>query len=146
MDWGFVTDRLAIVFRKEKWLGASERRFVGEVIYGLVRNLRRVDLALDRARSGGKQAPRDLERVIALCVLEGWIEPARARQELPELDWTLVASVDTAIARIRDPIERLAVGCSLPDWLAARLVADWQADAEPLARALGARAPMTVRA
>src|SRR6476661_4237092 len=44
MDWGFVTDRLSVAFRKEKWLGASERRFVGETLYGLVRHLRRVDL------------------------------------------------------------------------------------------------------
>ncbi|MGN6108764.1 MAG: RsmB/NOP family class I SAM-dependent RNA methyltransferase, partial [Kofleriaceae bacterium] len=35
---------------------------------------------------------------------------------------------------------------SLPDWLAARLVADWGDQAEPLARALNQRAPMTVRA
>ena len=42
MDWGFVTDRLSVTFRKEKWLGAHERRFVGEVLYGLVRHLRRL--------------------------------------------------------------------------------------------------------
>jgi 16S rRNA (cytosine967-C5)-methyltransferase len=145
IDWGFVTDRLAIAFRKEKWLGAHERRFVGEILYGLVRNLRRVDLALERARKQ-KQAPRDLERLIALLVLERLIEPARAARELPELDWRAAAGVDDAIARVRAPVERIALGCSLPDWLAARLVADWRDDAEPLARSLNERAPMTVRA
>src|SRR5947199_9534882 len=69
MDWGFVTDRLAQTFRKEKWVGAHERRFVGETLYGMIRNLRRIDLGLERARRT-KQAPRDLERLLALLVLE----------------------------------------------------------------------------
>jgi 16S rRNA (cytosine967-C5)-methyltransferase len=145
MDWGFVTDRLAIAFRKEKWLGAHERRFVGEVLYGLVRHLRRVDLALERGRKT-QQAPRDLERLLALLVLEKLLEPARAARAVPDLDWTAVAGADDAIARLRDRTERLAFACSLPDWLAARMVADWGAEAEALARALNERAPMTVRA
>src|SRR3954469_5009 len=74
MDWGFVTDRLATTFRKETWIGAHERRFVGETLYGLVRHLRRVDAALDRGRRVKKPA-KDLERLLALLVLEGLIEP-----------------------------------------------------------------------
>src|SRR5262245_31892240 len=50
MDWGFVTDRLATAFRKETWLGAHERRFVSETLYGMVRHLRRIDLAIARGR------------------------------------------------------------------------------------------------
>src|SRR5580693_9946229 len=73
MDWGFVTDRLALTFRKETWVGSHERRFVSETLYGLVRNLRRVDLALERGRRT-KQAPRDLERLIALLVLDQSID------------------------------------------------------------------------
>jgi 16S rRNA (cytosine967-C5)-methyltransferase len=148
MDWGFVTDRLAVAFRQEKWLGAHDRRFVGEVIYGLVRNLRRVDLALEKARSirsSVKQAPRDLERLVALFVLEKWIEPARAHKELPQLDWNAAAQVDDAIARVRG-VDHIALAYSLPDWLAQRLAADWGDEAEALARALNERAPMTVRA
>jgi 16S rRNA (cytosine967-C5)-methyltransferase len=145
IDWGFVTDRLAVAFRKEKWLGAHERRFVGETLYGLVRNLRRVDMALELARKT-KQAPRDLERLFALLVLEKLLDPARAARELPELDWSAAAGVDEAIARVRTVPERIALACSLPDWLAARLAADWGDDAEPLAHALNERAPMTVRA
>jgi 16S rRNA (cytosine967-C5)-methyltransferase len=145
MDWGFVTDRLAVTFRKEKWLGASERRFVGEVIYGMVRHLRRIDLAIEKARAT-KQAPRDLERLIGLLVLERLIEPGDAARAAPGLDWSRGRGADDAIARVRDPSERIALACSLPDWLAARLVADWGDQAEALARALNERAPMTVRA
>jgi 16S rRNA (cytosine967-C5)-methyltransferase len=145
MDWGFVTDRLAITFRRESWIGAHDRRFVSETLYGLVRNLRRVDLALERGKRT-KQAPRDLERLIALLVLEGQLDPARAAKLLPDLDWTAVASVDQAIAGERKPAARIALAASLPDWLASRLVADWGDEAEALALALNQRAPMTVRA
>jgi 16S rRNA (cytosine967-C5)-methyltransferase len=145
MDWGFVTDRLSTAFRREKWLGAHERRFVGEVVYGLVRHLRRIDAAIARGRRTSKP-PRDLERLIALLVLERLIEPARAAQAVPELDWRAAAAIDDAIAGERKLAPRIALAASLPDWLAARLVADWGDEAEPLARALNQRAPMTVRA
>ena len=85
MDWGFVTDRLAVTFRKEHWIGAHERRFVSETLYGMIRNLRRIDLALERARKT-KQSPRDLERLIALLVLEGQLEAATAKRVVPDLD------------------------------------------------------------
>lgn len=145
MDWGFVTDRLATTFRKEKWIGSHERRFVGEALYGLVRHLRRVDLAVERGRKQ-KRPPRDLERLLALLVLEGLIEPAAAKAVEPDLDWTAIAGTDAVIATERKPVARLALAASLPDWLAARLVADFGDDAEAVARALNTRAPMTVRA
>jgi 16S rRNA (cytosine967-C5)-methyltransferase len=145
MDWGFVTDRLATTFRKETWIGGHERRFVSETLYGLVRHLRRVDLALARGRKVQKP-PRDLERLLALLVLEGALDPAAARAELPDLDWAAVAGVDAAIASERKLTTRIALACSLPDWLAQRLVGDWGDEAERLARALNERAPMTVRA
>jgi 16S rRNA (cytosine967-C5)-methyltransferase len=145
MDWGFVSDRLSTAFRHEKWLGANDRRFVGEVLYGLVRHLRRIDAAIARGRRTSKP-PRDLERLIALLVLERLIDPARAARAIPELDWRAVAGIDEVIAGERKPAARIALAASLPDWLAARLVADWGDEAEPLARALNQRAPMTVRA
>jgi 16S rRNA (cytosine967-C5)-methyltransferase len=145
MDWGFVTDRLAQTFRKETWIGAHERRFISETLYGLVRHLRRVDLALERGRRV-KKPPRDLERLLALLVLEGLLDPARAAKVESDLDWSAVAGVDAAIAAERRPEKRIALGCSLPDWLAARLVADWGDEAHALASALNERAPMTVRA
>jgi 16S rRNA (cytosine967-C5)-methyltransferase len=145
MDWGFVTDRLAAAFRKETWLGSHERRFVGETLYGLVRHLRRIDAALARGRPTAR-APRDLERLLALLVLEGLIEPARAAAVAGELDWNAVAEIDPVIARERKLVPRIALAASLPDWLAARLAADWGDEAEALALALNRRAPMTVRA
>lgn len=145
MDWGFVTDRLAVTFRKEHWIGAHERRFVSETLYGMIRNVRRIDLGLERARKT-RQAPRDLERLIALLVLEGQLDAAAAKRVVADLDWAAVTGVDAVIAAERKPAKRIALAASLPDWLAARFVADHGDRAEALARALNERAPMTVRA
>jgi len=144
MDWGFVTDRLAQTFRKETWIGSHERRFVGETLYGLVRHLRRIDAALARG-SKTQRAPRDLERLLALLVIERLVPPEHAARVV-QLDWNAVAEIDDAIARERKLAPRIALAASLPDWLAQRLVADWGDEAEALALALNQRAPMTVRA
>ncbi len=150
MDWGFVTDRLAVTFRKEKWIGAHERRFVSETLYGLVRNVRRIDLAIargtERARDHKPGSPRDVERLIVSLLLDGLLDRERVKRALPALDIDAALNVDDEIAAERDVGKRIALAASLPDWLAARLVADWGADAEALAHALNQRAPMTVRA
>ena len=145
LDWGFVSDRLAQVFRKEAWLGAHDRRFVAETLYGLVRNLRRIDAAV---AAGARRAatPRDDQRLAAYLLLEGQITAAEAAHALPGLDWAAVAAVDERLVRERDPVKRLALGGSLPDWLAARLHADWGSRAPEVVRALNQRAPMTIRA
>jgi len=145
MDWGFVTDRLATTFRKETWVAGHERRFVSETLYGMIHHLRRIDLALERARRV-KKPPRDLERLLALLVLEGQLDPARAAKVEPDLDWVAAKGVDDAIAGERKLGTRIALAASLPDWLANKLVADWGDEAESLAHSLNQRAPMTVRA
>src|SRR5690349_15829873 len=106
MDWGFVTDRLSQTFRKETWIGAHERRFISEMLYGLVRHLRRIDAALERGRKA-KKSPRDMERLIALFVLEKLVTPAQAKRAEPDLDWAAVATIDDVIAAERKPVQRI---------------------------------------
>ena len=147
IDWGFVTDRLADAFRRERRIGSGERRFASETLYGMIRHLRRLDEALVAGglRPGGP-AP-DRERLLAYLVLEGGLAPADAARHVPTIDWQKVAGIDAALARIRDPARRIALLRSLPDWLATELVAERGADeADQLAAALATRAPMTVRA
>jgi 16S rRNA (cytosine967-C5)-methyltransferase len=146
MDWGFVTDKLSAAFRARRGLGGRERRFVAETLYGLVRHARRIDEALRLGGLRPASAPPDRERLLAYLVLEDGLAPADAARHAPGVDWSKVAAVDERIAAIADPVRRLALAVSLPDFLAARLVADHGAEAEPLARALNLRAPMTVRA
>jgi len=146
LDWGFVSDRLSTTFRRERNLGSSERRFVAETLYGMVRHLRRIDAAI--AAGGGRAARHatDVQRLLAYLVLESGLEPSRAAAAERAIDWTKVAGIDALIAAERRPAARIGVAASLPDWLAAQLVADWGEEAEPLAHALNERAPMTVRA
>lgn len=145
LDWGFVTDRLSQTFRRETWLGASERRVVAETLYGMVRFVRRVDHSLAAGARRGA-SPRDADRLVAYFLLEGLLTAGQARAAEPAIDWERVIAADRAAASERAIVKRIAVSCSFPDWLAERLVADWGERAEPLARALNQRAPMTVRA
>jgi 16S rRNA (cytosine967-C5)-methyltransferase len=143
IDWGFATDRLATAFRREKSLASAERRDVAETLYGMIRQLRRIDFALEGTQHAGPA--REHARYLAYRVLAGEIAPAAAAAELAG-DWEAVARVDERIARERDPVRRLGLARSLPDWLARRLLADHGDDADALAAALNARAPLTVRA
>lgn len=145
MDWGFVTDRLSTVFRRERWIGAHERRFISETLYGLVRHLRTIDFAIAQG-SRRTASPRDLDRLLALLVLEGTLAPADAARASSGIDWARCKAAPERLSDERDPVARLAIGASLPDWLARRLLADWGDQAPALAAALNQRAPMTVRA
>jgi 16S rRNA (cytosine967-C5)-methyltransferase len=147
IDWGFASERLADGFRRERRLRSEERRFAAETLYGMIRHLRRIDEAL---RAGGLRpgggAP-DRERLLAYLVLEGGLAPQDAARHAPAIDWQRVARIDAELAAERDPARRIARACSLPDWLAAALVAERGAAAAfELATALNQRAPMTVRA
>lgn len=145
MDWGFVTDRLSTVFRRERWIGSHERRFISETLYGLVRHLRTIDFAI--AQSSRRTAsPRDLDRLLALLVLEGTLAPEDAARASADIDWARCKAAPERLMQERDPVIRLALGASLPDWLARRLLADWGEQAPALAAALNQRAPMTIRA
>lgn len=144
MDWGFVTDRLANTFRRERWIGAHERRFLAEVLFGLVRHARRVDTALALGRVRPRDV-RDLDRVFALLLLDGLVSPDSLQRVRAEVAWRQVMEVDAQLERERDPVVRLGLAHSLPDWLSRRLLSDWGDAAWPLAAALNQRAPMTVR-
>ncbi len=147
MDWGFATDRLAKVFRRERSLGSSERRFVAEVLYSMIRHARRIDLALEAGglRSVGR-AP-DSKRLLATLVLEHGLSPQDAAQHDADLDWSVVAGINEKLSTTRNSVARIAMLHSLPDFLAQVLVADLgEEQAEALAVALNHRAPMSIRA
>lgn len=150
IDWGFATDRLAEAFRRERRLSSRERRLVAETLYGLIRQVRRVDFALDSAGERlGPGRSRERARLVAYRLLEGELALAEARAAIAGIDWAAVAAVDERIARERDPVRRLALRRSLPDWLARRLLDELGGDAagaDALAEALNRRAPLTVRA
>ncbi|MCG8424624.1 MAG: RsmB/NOP family class I SAM-dependent RNA methyltransferase [Proteobacteria bacterium] len=145
IDWGFASDRLADAFRKARQLGSSERRIAAEALYGMIRHLRRIDEAL---RAGGLRtvthAP-DRERLLAYLVIEAGLPAEDAARHRPDLDWQAVADIDARLSRDSNPVRKLALRHSLPDWLAEALSADLGRRAEAVAAALNTRAPMTIR-
>lgn len=145
IDWGFVSDRLADAFRREKRLHSNERRFVAETVYGMVRHLRRIDEALRAGGMGVKMHAPDADRLLAYLVLEAGLPLRDAARHRPDLDWSKVADIDAVLARESDPVRRIALAHSFPDWLAQALVADLGSRAEAVAAALNQRAPMTIR-
>ncbi len=144
IDWGFASDRLAAEFRKRK-LGGRERRFVAETLYGMIRHARRIDEALAAGGARAASPSPDYDRLLAYLILEAGLTPDEAARHRPGVDWGRVAGADRALAAIRDPAERIARRHSLPDWLAHRLVREWDTEAEPLAASLAERAPMALR-
>src|SRR5262249_14966717 len=142
IDWGFASDRIAEAFRRERSLGSRERREIAETLYGMIRQVRRIDFALEPLRLASDK--RELGRWVAYRVLEEGLAPEAAARELPA-DWAAVARVDERIAKERDPVRRLGLGRSLPDWLARRFLEQYGEEADGLAAALNRRAPLTIR-
>jgi 16S rRNA (cytosine967-C5)-methyltransferase len=147
LDWGFATDRIAQAFRRDKRLGSRERRRVSETLFGMIRQARRVDFALEgnHGRLPGGDA-RDRARYLTWRLLEGEITVEQAKAAMRNVDWAAVATVDEKIARERDPLRRYALRHSLPDWLAKRFLDEYGEAADALAAALNVRAPLTLRA
>src|SRR5688572_14526798 len=120
IDWGFATDRIAETFRRERSLGSAERRRVAETLYGMIRQARRIDYALEPASIA--RYDRERARYLAYRLLAGEIDVAAATAELPGIPWDAVARVDERAARERPPERRLGIQRSFPDWLARRFM------------------------
>src|SRR5262245_34497083 len=103
--------------REARELVSAQRRLLGDAVYELIRHRRRL------AFLAGSDSPGAL--------LDAW----------------LAGGGEARIAAIADPLERLAVATSYPDWIIEQLGAAWgPAGAAELAAAMNRRAPLTVRA
>lgn len=124
-----------LYFRAHRSLGARDRGFVAETVYGCLRHLR-----LLRHLAGDAAPTPDLIAAYLLTA-EGW--SARRLQEAgyagdgPSLA-ARVRSLDAAALPF-------AVRANLPDWLAIRLADQFQSEAEALAQALNQPAPVDLR-
>ena len=147
IDWGFASDRIAETFRRERRLHSSERREVAETLYGMIRQLRRLDHALAVANMNIPPGPRrELARYVAYRVLaDGW-STEQAKDIISDVDWSVVRHIDDVTRRERDAVRRFGLLHSLPDWLSSRFIAQFGDAADALADSLNQRAPLTVRA
>jgi 16S rRNA (cytosine967-C5)-methyltransferase len=130
-------------------LPPAQRRTVANGFYRLFRLRRRIDLALSIAGRGLPDRDRDRAAYFAALLLDGLITPgdARAHSGLRNglMAWEQVATVDRHIAAEPDPIRRFGLAHSLPDWLAARFLNAFGAEAGPIVDGLNQVPPLTVR-
>jgi 16S rRNA (cytosine967-C5)-methyltransferase len=141
-DQGWLADRaLERALRRERTLYSNERRLIAESVYGVVRWQGQLDVLL-----GGR--PDLATRYAAWLVRFGGVSTGEATRRLAVSPTALagLANAQARIAEVEDPVERLALEESLPRWIAARFVEEVGAEeALTLARAMNARAPLTVR-
>lgn len=125
---------LSRFFRENPTLGAKDRAFIAELVFGVLRNLRSLDTAC------GKPTPR-LLAIAWLVRIQGMnlrqIEPYLRGPELDQVP--AIKAFDLAA-------QPLAVQWDVPDWLAERLLAIYgETDATRLAAALRRPAPLDLR-
>ncbi len=145
LSQGWLADRaLERVLRRERRLWASERRAASEATYGIIRWRGQLEWLV------GTGGPAEMPLLYALWLVRSTgtaPEEAGRRLGVPPKALQALAGAEQRIAAIADPVERLSVEESLPLWIAERFAAEMGLDeARVLARAMNARAPLTVRA
>ncbi|MEY4674644.1 MAG: hypothetical protein RL148_2428 [Planctomycetota bacterium] len=145
-------DLVAAAPSMRDWSPARRAEF-SQAVYGAIAMQRRIEFALATA-SGWSALTADARAAADLLgwrVLAGTLDVAGAATRFArfspvELPWAELAAVGERIDAVVDPVQRLALRHSLPDWAASELVARQGEAAEAVARALGEPAPRTVRA
>ncbi|MEZ4240957.1 MAG: RsmB/NOP family class I SAM-dependent RNA methyltransferase [Myxococcota bacterium] len=119
--------------RAARALHSAERRLVQDALYGLIRRQRLLEALA---------SPDPLDLWLGWLVLEAGLPPERAAAERPG-DWATLAARAGAVPA---DAAGLALRHSLPEPVAARLVAQLGAEAPAFLAASDARAPVTLRA
>jgi 16S rRNA (cytosine967-C5)-methyltransferase len=136
---------LSRTFRRTHPLGSRGRRLAASVVYGQIRHEAVLGLLLDAI---GAPAADPLARYLAWLVLVEGLDPDVAARELPGPDWTRLGEAPALVAAhaaALDPVDALALGGSLPRWVAAAWLEALGAEAADLIRALSSRPPMVAR-
>jgi 16S rRNA (cytosine967-C5)-methyltransferase len=130
-------------------LPPAERRAVASGFYRLFRLRRRIEFALGL---GGHRLPDhqvDRAAYFVGLVLDGVLAPDAAAEHagIPRVrfDWSKVPAIDAQIATEPDPHRRFGLTHSIPDWLAAKFLAEFGTEADRIVAGLNLPAPLTVR-
>jgi len=141
-------------------LSSARRRLLGELLHGIVRHHRTLDVVLQRAGLSPGAAGQGLDQAHVLgglVMLLGMpAETAAGLRGRGDIDWQLVADPLHALRgwlleEQPPPAVAFSVAVSLPDWLGARIFADFPherdglPEAVALGRALNERAALCLR-
>ena len=146
-------------FRSHKYLGSHDRRFIAETVYGTLRHLRRCDTVLRRVMSNRSHPvpPGDgyllliatyflvvenTTRVTGADLLPQ-MKSSRLKDELDDVLQDIVSGEGGAE---NDPVERIGVRYSFPNWIVERLLREYgEGETEKLCASLNTQAPLTLR-
>lgn len=149
---GRLADRaLDYTLRNKKHLYSQERRAVAERVYALLRKQRLVDfLAEVKVKNFASlgQSRQDLLRLAISRVLDGDnASSVIEAQRLPGTDAAWLRTVEHAKTKLADKpeLERFAIEASIPDFLAAKLLAELGDEAKAVTEAMNKRGPLTAR-
>ncbi|MGQ0614318.1 MAG: RsmB/NOP family class I SAM-dependent RNA methyltransferase [Planctomycetaceae bacterium] len=132
-------------FRARRYLGATDRRFVAETVYALLRHRFLVE-SVD-VRLPAQIVALDARGKLPIARTDLLVSAAEAMATDPREVEAVARSARELQGPADPPAARIAFHHSLPAWLAARLVEEYGADeAERLAAALNEPAPMALRA
>lgn len=149
---GRLADRaLDYTLRNKKHLYSQERRAVAERVYALLRRQRLVDFIAEvkvKGFAGFGDSRKDLLRLAISRVLDGDdVSSVLEAQRLPGTDGAWLRTVEHAKAKLADKpeLERFAIEASIPDFLAAKLLAELGDEAKAVTEAMNKRGPLTAR-
>lgn len=140
---------VADYLRGRRYIGAKDRRAIGELVYGVLRAHARLGWWL--ARIGAAPTPR--LRLIAFLMLHGGLPLAQVRQMFdgkgyapePLTPEEVAAAKPLGGERLEHPDQPLDVRCEVPAWLLPQLRAALGADLERELAALAGEAPLDLR-
>lgn len=155
-DWRHAPAEVARGLREAAVLASVERRLLGEAVHGWIRMHRRL-CWLARTEAVGPTlrvwfaealAEHEAAGPVRASMRAGVRADVRDALERSGLDMERVAHGDEVIAaEVADPIARLGVALSYPDWMVERVLAAWGTEAgTALLKAMNRRAPLVVRA
>lgn len=144
-------------FRARKYLGSHDRRFIAETTYGTLRHLRRCEFVVLSAIPQPSIPRGDRALLLAIAYLLhidrqplpqvgeviNKLTSKQLRQHFPQI-LARISSFDLPI--LDDPVERLALQYSFPDWMVRRLHEEFgPVETEHLLASLNQHAPLQLR-
>ncbi len=145
-DWSYASSNIHQVVSRSRDIHSSERRFIADVVYNMIRNLLRIDFGLQSSGLVSHRRAPDIHRLLGLLLLEYDLPVEVARKFDDSIDWNIFRHTDDTIGKISKRNKRLSLRYSIPEWMVDTTIQNFADQTEPLLASLNERAQVTTRA